>query len=70
MVEHRTNNHGVRVEKDGDKWRVCLSGWGSFTVVERNTAGLIFDMAVKAYSAGREDAFRDLRDLIGAEYGR
>jgi hypothetical protein len=58
--------HICHVDNEGDGWRFHLHGWGSVPVKERDMTVHLIDIAEFARKKGREEAFNELRQLIGA----
>lgn len=54
------------VTAEGEGWRFHLCGWGSIPVKDRDLTVYLIEIAKFAQKAGREQAFIDLRQLIGA----
>lgn len=52
-----------------DTWEMQIDG-GPFVQIEgRSIANQVFQAVHEAYQRGRRDAFRDLRQFIGASHG-
>lgn len=60
----------VRIEPEGESWRVVVPGWGSFPLglPPRQLSSQIIEAMRFAFKKGRGSAFSDLRTLIGAQH--